>query len=46
MYHTKLEIKTETGRPIVAPVSLSINNIDKIALIGYEGNGKTSFFMP
>ena len=43
MYHTKLEIKTESGRRIVAPVSLSINNNDKIALIGEEGNGKTSF---
>lgn len=43
MLHINIEIKTEMGRVIVAPVSLNINKFDKIALIGEEGNGKSSF---
>ena len=43
MFNTNIEIKTESGRSIVAPVSLNINHNDKIALIGEEGNGKSSF---
>lgn len=38
-----LSIKTKYGREITKDFNLAINNNDKLALIGEEGNGKTTF---
>lgn len=43
MFSFNVEINTQQGRSIVSAFSMSINQGDKIALIGEEGNGKTTF---
>lgn len=41
MFNFSLNIKTETGRELIASFSMSVNQKDRIALIGEEGNGKS-----
>lgn len=37
-----LSIETKDGRKLISNVSFSLNNNDKVAIIGEEGNGKTT----
>lgn len=41
MFNFSLNIKTEAGRELIAPFSMSLNQNDRVALIGEEGNGKS-----
>ncbi len=38
----KLSIKTKNDREIINNLSLNVDNVDKIAIIGEEGNGKST----
>ncbi|WZU01694.1 hypothetical protein MGH68_00675 [Erysipelothrix sp. D19-032] len=43
MFTFSLNTKTKEGRELVTSFSMSVNQHDRIALIGEEGNGKSVF---
>lgn len=42
MFNFSVRLRTALGRELIAPFSMAVNRGDKIAVIGEEGNGKSS----